>query len=83
MFLCFVSNGSGGWVTSQVSASADCVGFVAQSAGAYVDSTALDALFKLYFDFDAVLSVEIMGFYFLAFVSGHVLGRTVRYLTAY
>lgn len=79
-FLCFVDNGVGGWNTTQVSVATDCTGFVAQAANSYSD---LGLLFKTYFDFDAVLAGEIMGFYFLAFVSGHVLGRTVRYLTAY
>lgn len=78
MFLCFVSNGSGGWVTSQVSASSECVGFVAQSAGAYVDPTALETLFKLYFDFDPILASQIMGWYFFSFAMGHGLGRMMR-----
>lgn len=87
MFLCFVSNGlagkNAGFDMTQVATSQECLGFVAQSASAYVDPTALDVLFKNYFAFDKVLSVEIMGFYFLAFVMGSVLGRTVRYLNKF
>lgn len=75
MFLCFVSDGSGGWVTSQVTTAADCAGFVAQSAGAYFD---LDVLFKTYFEFDPVLFGEITGWYLLSFVMGHGLGRMMR-----
>ena len=60
MFLCFVSDALGGWVTSQVATSTECIGFVAQSAASYVDPTSLDALFKLYFDFDASFSSEIV-----------------------
>jgi hypothetical protein len=75
VFLCFVSNGAGGWNTSQVSVATDCTGFVAQSANSYSD---LALLFKTYFEFDQVLAGEIMGWYLLAFVMGHGLGRMMR-----
>lgn len=77
MFLCFVSDGSSGWVTSQVTTAADCAGFVAQSAGAYFD---LDVLFKTYFEFSPSLFSLIIGWNFLVFVSGHVLGRIISSL---
>lgn len=81
MFLCFVGNGSGGWVTSEVSSVADCSGFVAQSAVGFVDSTALNSLFDLYFKFDASLFSFITGSNLLVFISGHVIGRIVRGLS--
>ena len=75
MFLCFVSNGSGGLTTSEVALTSDCTGFVAQSANSYSD---LALLFKTYFEFDQVLAGELMGWYLLAFVMGHGLGRMMR-----
>ena len=59
MFLCFVNDGVGGWITSQVTATADCMGFVAQSADSYSD---LALLFKTYFEFDESLFSLIVGF---------------------
>jgi hypothetical protein len=75
VFLCFVDNGAGGWITSQVTIATDCVGFVAQSGSSYSD---LALLFKTYFEFDAVLAADIMGWYLLSFVMGHGLGRMMR-----
>ncbi|MFI3123475.1 MAG: hypothetical protein QX194_06070 [Methylococcales bacterium] len=89
MLLCFVNAGFG-WNVSVVGAATDCAsGFVAQSAAAFVpntgggaggslDITALSSLFKLYFEFDAVLSSQIIGWYLFSFVSGHALGRVMR-----
>lgn len=79
-FLCFVDNGAGGWNTTQVSLATDCTGFVAQAANSYSD---LALLFKTYFEFDVALAGEIIGWYSLSFVTGAVLGRTVRGLTRF
>lgn len=74
MFLCFLSNGSGGWNTSQVSFATDCAGFVAQSADSYSDFA---LLFKTYFQFDAALFEQIVGWNLVIFVIGHCVGRVM------
>ena len=78
MFLCFVNDGVGGWITSQVTATADCMGFVAQSADSYSD---LALLFKTYFEFDESLFSLIVGLNLVAFVTGYGLRRVVRGLS--
>lgn len=81
MFLCFVDNGAGGFLTSQVSQPSNCLGFIAQSAVNYVDPSALNSLFELYFKFDVALFELITGSNLLVFISGHVIGRIIRGLT--
>ncbi len=79
VFLCFVDNGAGGWNTSQVSVATDCTGFVAQAAGSYSD---LGLLFKTYFEFDPSMFATILGFNFVAFVTGYSIRRVVRLLSS-
>jgi hypothetical protein len=89
MLLCFVNAGFG-WNVSVVGGATDCAsGFVAQSSADFVSSgdsgssasfdiSALSTLFNAHFQFDAVLAGEIIGWYLLAFVMGHGLGRMMR-----
>jgi hypothetical protein len=48
-----------------------------QASAQVLDITALNTLFSQHFDFDLDFSELLFGGYFLAFVSGHVLGRVI------
>lgn len=84
-FLCFVSNGltgkNAGFDITEVATSQSCLGYVAQTASSYVDPTALDILFKTYFEFDASIFSTIVGFNLVAFVTGYGVRRVVRALS--
>ena len=78
MYLCFAQNLIGNFYSVQVAKVAECSGFIVQPASTFVEQSSLDSLFKLYFEFDAVLSSQIIGWYLFTFVSGHALGRIMR-----
>lgn len=85
-FLCFVSNGltgaSAGFDITEVATSQSCLGYVAQMASSYVDQTALDVLFKTYFEFDESIFAMIVGFNMVAFISGYSIRRVIRLLSS-
>lgn len=78
-FLCFSSIDGINYSTSQVATTGECInGFIAQSALTYVDPTALNDLFKLYFEFDPALFSQLLFWNLLSFISGHILGRVMQ-----
>lgn len=77
-FLCFVTNGAGGYTANEVATQDLCTGFVAQASADYVSLSSLGTLFQTYFAFDEIIFAEITGGLLLVFVAGHTLGRMMQ-----
>ena len=77
MYLCFAQNLIGNFYSVQVATVGECSGFIAQSAVTFVEPSALDSLFKIYFQFDKLLFEQIVGWNLVVFVIGHCVGRVM------
>ena len=76
-FLCFVTNGAGGYLTNEVLTQDLCTGFISQSSVDYVSLSTLGTLFQTYFAFDVSLFAQLTGELLLVFTAGHILGRII------
>lgn len=75
--LCIVRNPTNtAWLINSVNSAADCVGgYVSQAAAEYVESGYISTLFAEYFDFDLESFELMIVFFFVTFITGHVVGR--------
>lgn len=77
-FLCFVTDGVGGYTATEVATQAECTGFIASASVDYVSLGTLGALFQQYFAFDEALFAEVVGWSLVSFAIGHGLGRLMQ-----